>query len=339
MTHPYLKNKLLYLLLKSKAKQSKGFTLIELLVTVVVGSIIVAGLLYVVVELLQVNRREEVLTQTQQDTQRALDYITSDLREAVYVYANPNDVIGADKVNNLPPFGDNTRPILAFWRLDPVEPDNTAFWNKNCETDFPGATNPKQSECDTLKIRQSFYTLVIYLQQNNGTTDPWGGQSRIIRYELPKYSASNVATLTPRRGYWDPTATGNSFKDWKRATAPVAGQNLVTGDTAGTSAVLADYVDTLGNSTATAPTCPTGYTASPPTSNTFYACVSNAATNTTPGQTNQTDQGVNQTVQVFLRGNATANRPGLITTYSEAGRTPTLRAEVLIRGVLDKAGT
>ena len=333
MTHPYLKNKLLYLLLKSKAKQSKGFTLIELLVTVVVGSIIVAGLLYVVVELLQINRREEVLTQTQQDTQRALDYITSDLREAVYVYANPNDVIGADKVNNLPPFGDNTRPILAFWRLDPVEPDNTAFWNKNCETDFPGATNPKQSECDTLKIRQSFYTLVIYLQQNNGTTDPWGGQSRIIRYELPKYSASNVASLTPRRGYWDPTATGNSFNSWKRALALVPGQNVVPGNTAGTSTVLVDYVDTLENPDDI--TCPNSTAVL--LSDSFYACVSNDATTT--GTTNQTPQGVNQTVQVFLRGNATANRPGLITTYSEAGRTPTLRAEVLIRGVLDKAGT
>ncbi len=324
------------LLLKSKVKQSKGFTLIELLVTVVVGSVIVAGLLYLVVELLQVNRREEVLTQTQQDVQRALDYITTDLREAVYVYTDPYDVIGADKINNLPPSAGT--PILAFWRLDPVEPDNS-FWSVNCSTAF--SNDPvKQAECDTLKIRQSFYTLVIYLQQTNNANDPWGGPSRIIRYELPKYSASSVASLTPIRGYWDPTATGNSFKDWKRASTTVAGQNLVTGDTRGTPTVLVDYVDTLGNSAATAPTCQTGYTASPPNSNTFYACVSNAASvnNPTPGP-NQTDQGVNQTVEVFLRGNATTNRPGLITTYSEAGRTPTLRSEILIRGVLDKAGT
>jgi len=325
-----------YWLLKSR-KNTRGFTLIELLVTLIVGSIIVGSLLYLVVELLQVNRREEVLTQTQQDMQRALDYITRDLREAVYVYTSPQEVTNvANQVTDLPP----GTPVLAFWRLDPVDPGNTTFWNTNCETAFPGSNNPRQAECDTLKIRQSFYTLVIYLQQTNNANDPWGGPSRIIRYELPKYSASNVASLTPRRGYWDPTATGNDFEDWRRAATAVAGQNLVFGNTVGTSTVLVDYVDTLGNSTATAPTCPTGYTASPPNSNTFYACVSNAATvnNPTPGQANQADQGVNQTVEVFLRGNATDNRPGFAIA-SQASRTPTLRSEVLIRGVLDKAGT
>ena len=336
MTHPSWPKTLLRPLLRTrlkprhpaKAAPSQGFTLIELLVTVVVGSVIVAGLLYVVVELLQINRREEVLTQTQQDTQRALDYITSDLREAVYVYTKPEDVTNiVNQVNDLP---DGT-PVLAFWRLNPVDPSNT-FWPVNCTTAFQ--SDPvKQAECDTLKIRQSFYTLVIYLQQNNSATDPWGGESRIIRYELPKYSASNVASLTPRRGYWDPTATGNSFNSWKRALALVPGQNVVPGNTAGTSTVLVDYVDTLENPDDI--TCPNSTAVL--LSDSFYACVSNDASTT--GTTNQTPQGVNQTVEIFLRGNATANRPGLITTYSEAGRTPTLRAEVLIRGVLDKAGT
>ena len=171
MTHPSRPKTLLRSLLKTrppaKAVTSKGFTLIELLVTVVVGSIIVAGLLYLVVELLQINRREEVLTQTQQDTQRALDYITTDLREAVYVYTKPEDVTNiVNQVNDLPA----GTPVLAFWRLNPVDPSNT-FWPVNCTTAFQ--SDPvKQAECDTLKIRQSFYTLVIYLQQNNSATDP-----------------------------------------------------------------------------------------------------------------------------------------------------------------------
>ena len=332
MTHPSWPKTLLRPLLKTrppaKAVTSKGFTLIELLVTVVVGSIIVAGLLYVVVELLQINRREEVLTQTQQDTQRALDYITTDLREAVYVYTKPENVTNiVNQVNDLPA----GTPVLAFWRLNPVDPSNT-FWPVNCTTRFQN--DPvKQAECDTLKIRQSFYTLVIYLQKaNDDANNLWGGQSRIIRYELPKYSASNVETLTPRRGYWDPTATGNSFNSWKRALALVPGQNVVPGNTAGTSTVLVDYVDDDDGPDITCPN-----STDPTPSNSFYAWVSNDASTT--GTTNQTPQGVNQTVEIFLRGNATANRPGLITTYSEAGRTPTLRAEVLIRGVLDKAGT
>ena len=99
MTQPYTKFNLSPLIPRGRPKTS-GFTLIELLVTLIVGSIILAGLPYLVVELLQISRREEVLTRTQQDMKRALDYISRDVREAVYVYPKPSVVLDPAKNPN-----------------------------------------------------------------------------------------------------------------------------------------------------------------------------------------------------------------------------------------------
>ena len=44
----------------------------------------------------------------------------------------------------------------------------------------------------------------------------------------------------------------------------------------------------------------------------------------------------NQDVVLFMRGNATDNRAGLFTSYSQSSRLPTLESRVLVRGILDK---
>ena len=67
----------------------RGFTLIEVLVSMVVAGFVISGLMFLVVDLLRTDQRELTLEQTQQDMKRALDYISDDLREAVFVYDNP----------------------------------------------------------------------------------------------------------------------------------------------------------------------------------------------------------------------------------------------------------
>jgi prepilin-type N-terminal cleavage/methylation domain-containing protein len=290
---------LVRLLLKSSRVTRRGFTLIELLVALVVGSLILGSLLYLVVELMQVNRREEVLGQTQQDMRRAIDYMTRDVREAVFVYSTPDAAVAesATLLEQLDGIPTEATPILAFWRLDPVDPDND-FWDiEDCEDTF--GDEDKENECNTLKLRQSYYTLVIYLQEENEDDDLWGGPSRIIRYELPKYSANDIETLTQRIGYSDPTGC-SSFAGWTRPDADCDADNV--GETDPNIAVLTDYVNAS----------PDG----------FSATVS--------------DGSDNQTVRITLQGNATEGRPGLISTNSEAGRLPALEAEVLVRGILDK---
>lgn len=312
-------NSMLTSLLRAKRTGQRGFTLIELLVAIVVGSLIVGTMLYLVVELLRINRREEVLTQTQQDMRRAIDYITRDAGEAVYIYSTPAAVTA--QLNDFPRAGEV--PVLAFWRLDPLDPNNAAvrtFFNSACSTAF----SARLSECNTLKLRQGYYTLVVYAQQQNTGNDIWGGKSRIIRYELPKYTASGLATLDPTPGYAEPTGRTNSFVNWTKGA----------GNTPRNLAVLTDFVDNTDTGSATTNLCPTGYLQTPANANNFYACVLQNTTQVNPENANLTT-GSNQTLIVFLRGNADTESSGL-GSFSQAGKLPTLRSEVLIRGVLDK---
>ncbi|MEY3299938.1 MAG: hypothetical protein RLZZ597_3198 [Cyanobacteriota bacterium] len=329
--------KFVHWLLRASRASQRGFTLIELLVAIIIGSMIMGSLLFLVIELMQANRREEVLTQTQQDMQRAIDYITRDAREAVFVYSTPGAIVEPDggtdtllaelgiTVNSsgvvtAPTDLAGAIPILAFWRLDPVPTDN-GIWTKNCSTAFSGA---KINECSTLRLRQSFYTLVVYFQRPNEVGSIWGGPSRIVRYELPKYgSDADIASLIQRKGYSDPTGC-TTFETWsappgRNPVAPCDSTN--SGTTAPNIAVLTDYVN-FANLTPD-PTCVGQSTPTTASAQGFMACVSGAT-------------GTNQTLRIFLQGNATEGRPGIVNTFSEAGRLPTLESEILIRGVLNK---
>lgn len=330
-------------LLRAKQAGRQGFTLIELLVAMVIGTLIMGTMLYMVVELMQVNRREEVLTQTQQDMRRAIDYISRDTREAVFIYSTPSTVVEAPAADGTP--GTRTllqelgitvngagvvtapanlsgaTPVLAFWRLDPVPTDST-FWGLNCATAFSG-NQFRINECNTLRLRQSFYTLVLYFQRPNTGTDIWGGPSHIVRYELPKYSVANIPTLTQRQGYSDPTNC-TSFANWRAPNANCDPGNV--GAPAATISVLTDYVALQPPN---GPACPANSVASPANPQGFFTCISDGTAE--PG-----DVGRNQTLRIFLQGNALAGRPGIVNALSQASSLPVLESEVLVRGVLNK---
>ncbi|MFQ4139478.1 PilW family protein [Nodosilinea sp. PGN35] len=293
-----------WLLAKSRATR-RGFTLIELLVAILVGSVIVGSLLYLIVELLGTNAREERLTQSQQDMRRALDYISRDVREAVYVYSTPADV-----VNQLTDEPAGT-PILAFWRLKPID---VSTLPANC----PAAV---ADECNTLKIRHSVYDLVVYIYRNNSDNSLWSGPGRILRYELTNYS--NINSFTVTSGYRDPSKPGSSFEGWQRGT----------GNTAGRAVVLADFIDNHDNSRTVS--CPTNLQASPPdgptASNNFFVCVRDGGDDTDP---------LNQSLYVFLRGSILDVGSGVALTFgprSQTSRLPTINTEVQVRGIIEKS--
>lgn len=279
--------------------KQKGFTLTELLIAIVVSSIIIVTLLYLVVELLMINRREDVLTQTQQDMRRAIDYITRDVSEAIYVYATPDLV--EDELTL--PAGN---PILAFWRLESVDTSGLG----DCST-FSGE---ELDECTALRIRQSTYNLVVYIQQENDGDSLWRGPSRIVRYELPKYQ--NVADLVQTPTYDDPSQRTNSFEDWEAETGTRTGYS---------PPVLVDFVDGINTVTLDASKCPAGYGAATETSDSFYACL--------PADAGVADR--NQSLRVYLRGNASDALS--MATFNDAGKLPALESEVLVRGVISKA--
>jgi len=299
----------------------------------IVSSIVVTGLLTVVMEITTIDRRENNLDRVQRDINRAMQYITDDLKEAVYVYPNPQTV--AAQLTSDANFPDNTGevPVLAFWRVDPIET------LPSCNT----GTTAFQAECRLLEIRQAAYTLVVYSQKVNDGNQNWSGQSRIIRYELSKYSG--LTNLTTRGGYRDPTDPDDplaSFEAWQSLGSP-----------SGSAAVLIDYVQapTFAPPVALnrAPLSDAGgpcrgygldvnnnplysivpNTATTTTNNSFFACVSNPAIN---GVT--TSRG-NQDVYVFLRGNVQGITGG-VRGYSDETSLPILETQVLVKGVVNK---
>ncbi len=313
---------------KAKQMRQTGFTLLELLIAIIIGGFITSLLLFVVIELVKANRREEVLTQTQQDMRRAMDYITRDLSEAVFVYADPAAVTA--QLDDLPPSvtGQEVKPVLAFWRLDPVD---VGVLPSDCT-----ANATTENECSTLKVRQSAYTLVVYLLQQNTDTEIWEGPSRIIRYSLPKYS--DVTKLQKRSGYVDPTIPPSSFTTWVADPAAT---------TAGVVQVLTDYVDETALKTAESETteaCPDPdptnpiYQRTPSDANSFYVCIRYEDTDNDGNRDEVTNE--NKNVFVYLRGNPekSSELSFLRGPISAASRLPNLESSVLIRGAIEKGG-
>ncbi len=324
-----------------RRQQSAGFTLLELLISLVVASLVMGGLLYSVVQLTTMDKREANLDQVQRDMNRAMSYITNDLQEAVYVYPNPQTV--ATQLNADPSFpnGVGNVPVLAFWRIDPID---NGF--PNCATGTPAFIQ----ECQLLRIRQATYSLVVYVQRVNDGNQNWPGQSRIIRYELSKYS--NRATLTLRPGYRDPTTPTD-------ADAPFEVWRTGNGAPRGSASVLVDYIqapqsfplnraplsnscqgygsDTNGNPLYSI--VPSDATIS--TNNSFFACVRNTIVG--GGQTNRGSQDL----YLFLRGNVQSVVGGAgsysnnynnasVRGYSDETSLPILETQVLVKGVINK---
>lgn len=327
-------------LLSNQRKRWSGFTLLELLISIVVASIVVSGLLTLTNEILQIDRRESTLDQVQRDMQRAMDYVSDDLKEAVYVYPDPErftTLLASD--SKFPDSSDDT-PVLAFWRIDPIE-DNLPTVCVEGASDYD-ATDPNFGSCQVLRIRQSAYTLVVYVQRvNDGSNANWSGQSRLIRYELPSYS--DVPNLVETSGYRDPAnlLDGDArFEAWipKESETP-----------AGNSAVLVDFVQSptatlnrspLSDTTQACSSFGTNAdgtfeyqvvpsTATTSTNTSFFACVRR------PDGTN--GQRTNQDVYVFLKGNAIDGPPGVVNAFSEQSALPVLETRVVVRGIIDKS--
>lgn len=260
-------------------RNTQGFTLIELLIVVIISSIIVSALLTLVVQLIGTEQRESVRTETQREAQLALNYIASDLRQAVYIYdgrVHPQPAAGGSTpsyIDFLPDAlqnQDNYRPVLAFWKTKPIEdieatalpafnPDSTS--GAGCGQFVAGANLVRFNECNNLWLRRQNYSLVAYFQAINDTTNTpdnkWKGKSRIVRYELDKYTDAGLATLTRTPGYVDPAEIGSDgFANWPYGAPTVAGPDPVVdcqttscadaapaGEPDGGPQTLVDFVD------------------------------------------------------------------------------------------------
>ncbi len=332
-----------------------GFTLIELLVSLLIGAIITGALLSLVVDLTENNQRDTARSETQRDMQLAMNYITQELREAVYVY-DGDCLQGAGTITDAQQFATScpgivnhipttlstgtSTPVLAFWRVDPLpEP-----LRQQCEN----AARASQTQLNTLInngipcVSGRSYTLVVYaFVDDTSTTDIWQGKGRIVRYQLSQFDSNG----NPNPGWFDPLPDpGSSFQQWPYQL--VGGTPaLPTGYTrpTGNADVLVDFVDDApAQDACPAPSVRTPRITPVPS---FYACVrgntrlaqvGDAAAGIAP---DPNDLGVNQEVLVVITGNA-AGRAGIpVNTVGDnnvSTRLAPLQTRVLTRGILNK---
>lgn len=337
-------------------RKKSGFTLIELLVSMAIATIVVSGLMSLVVQLLSINQQESGQTQTQNDMQLALDYISADLREAVYVY--PGECLTATGVgtrtattvspdycpgvvNHIKTPPANSMPILAFWKLDPL-PDYYLS-----STQCGSTTPPDGVPCTSGRT----YTLVVYfLRKNLATETPrWYGKARLLRYELPNYKSDGTAAAIVN--YVSPEKPGVGFRKWPWQFSAGAVTNLQTaipGSDNAPAQVLVDFVDDTSRAGDSTVTCPTDvtqdiyYRITPDVTATpfagvrsFYACVKVNKTVeplTTTTTVDVYDGGaINQDILVFLRGNSEGR-----VQVGTSNNLPTLNAQVLRRSIINK---
>lgn len=172
--------------------EAKGFTLIELLVAMVIASIVILSLLSFLLGLLNTERREQAKSETEQDLQAALDYMTRDLQQAFFIYdsaslTNNYAATGASGIRNqIPPVASapgctsetTCRPVLVFWKRQYIrgrEDDGTASPVIGSLETLSGGAASKQ---DYFR-----YSLVAYYHIKDNEA-PWSSASRIGRFEV-----------------------------------------------------------------------------------------------------------------------------------------------------------
>ncbi|OCQ91444.1 prepilin-type N-terminal cleavage/methylation domain-containing protein [Oscillatoriales cyanobacterium USR001] len=327
-----------------------GFTLIELLVAMIMTFLILTPLLAFVVDVLNTDRKEQVKSNTEQEIQAALDFISEDLGQAIYIYDNEGINTATNNINDKLPHNIDAAagtPILVFWKrqlMKKVLP--TLATSGDC------AATGTDTTCNDSYV---FSLVAYYLKQDNTAIwcQPAGGTcpARITRYQ---YRDGVINTNVTPPAYFPVTDTlrGAEPDDFVPFSLSISGANLqakmnqwprqVDGGTraititAPTAQVLVNYIDTstvtaitdeckkaLGN-----PKLPDGTTDAAETklristtSNSFYVCVDSTKT----------------VARVTIRGNALRKLQNNA-TYSSAGSAffPTASVQVQGLGVLSQ---
>ncbi len=335
------------------ANRDHGFTLMELLIGLVMAFLVLTPLFGLMIGIMNTDRSEQAKTSSEQELQIAMDFITRDLQQAVYIYgsqgvtSNYSTTAASSGIKNSLPTVTNGEPILVFWKRELI-------------------SNVVPTEAAT-NDDAFVYSLVAYYLIKDSNAN-WSNAARIARWQIKDgvRSISNT-TGTTCTGSYDTTlkfvATANcpdgGFVPFNldRGTGDITQKmnqwrspditnypNLTTSYTA-TPQVLIDYIDqTVPPATSTTdspditPSCGTDANQSSvaitPISSTtmtsFYVCVSNYLDKNKKGQ-------VISTAQIFLRGNALARMQSTSINYTDKKQQtffPTVSAIVQARGFL-----
>lgn len=284
----------------TRKNRDHGFTLVELLIGLVMAFLVLTPLFGLMISIMNTDEKEQAKTTSEQELQTAIDFITRDLQQAVYIYdyqgvTNNYNTIAANSgiKDSLPTVTDGV-PILVFWKQELVSNVIPTTGTKNDDA--------------------SIYSLVAYYLINSPSTI-WSNTARIARWQIKDgvRSPSDTSGVTCNSSY----NTSIKFVDADNCPSPGfkpfdldMNQWQRSGSFTNDPQVLVDFIDQTPrdqtNVPNITPSCAnanqSSVTITPISSTTmtsFYACVSNYADPTNQGQ-------VISTAQIFIRGNALA---------------------------------
>ncbi|MEH2210155.1 hormogonium polysaccharide secretion pseudopilin HpsC [Nostoc sp.] len=284
--------------LKPSHKQNKnsGFTLIELLVAMLIAFLVITPLLSFMIGILNTDGQEQAKANSEQEIKAALDYITRDLQQAIYIYDATGIAClsGTVDTNTCPnastnqlPSPTNGVPVIVFWKRELV---NQAITITGTQKD------------DTF-----VYSLVAYyLIKDTSTT--WSNAARIARWEIKDGVPNSAATVgacgvgfTTEQYLPCPDKGFKPFDLSQKGITLQAKMNSWTGGGSYTQdpLVLVDFIDqTTIAQGAPAATCSTNFSQVPVAATIartgFYACINSVGTDN------------RSAAEVYLRGNAQA---------------------------------
>ena len=317
----------------TRKNRDHGFTLAELLIGLVMAFLVLTPLFGLMISIMNTDEKEQAKTTSEQELQTAIDFITRDLQQAVYIYdsqgvTNNYSATAANSGirDSLPTVAGGV-PILVFWKQEVV-------------SNVIPTTGPNDDA--------SVYSLVAYYLINSPSTI-WSNTARIARWQIKDgvRSPSDTSGVTCNPSY----NTSIKFVDADNCPSPGfkpfdldMNQWQRSGSFTNDPQVLVDFIDqtpnnqTPNNQTTVpniTPSCAnanqSSVTITPISSATmtsFYACVSNYADPTNQGQ-------VISTAQIFIRGNALARIQTSNIDYEDNSQQtyfPTVSAIIQARG-------
>jgi type II secretory pathway pseudopilin PulG len=318
----------------TRKNRDHGFTLVELLIGLVMAFLVLTPLFGLMISIMNTDEKEQAKTTSEQELQTAIDFITRDLQQAVYIYDyqgvtnNYNTIAANSGIKDSLPTVAGGVPILVFWKQELV-------------SNVIPTTGTKKDDA-------SVYSLVAYYLINSPSTI-WSNTARIARWQIKDgvRSPSDTSGVTCNPSY----NTSIKFVDADNCPSPGfkpfdldMNQWQRSGSFTNDPQVLVDFIDqTPNNQTPNnqtnvpniTPSCAnanqSSVTITPISSATmtsFYACVSNYADPTNQGQ-------VISTAQIFIRGNALARIQTSNIDYEDNSQQtyfPTVSAIIQARG-------
>lgn len=313
----------------TRKNRDHGFTLVELLIGLVMAFLVLTPLFGLMISIMNTDEKEQAKTTSEQELQTAIDFITRDLQQAVYIYDfqgvtnNYNTIAANSGIKDSLPTVTGGVPILVFWKQEVV-------------SNVIPTTGPNDDA--------SIYSLVAYYLINSPSTI-WSNTARIARWQIKDgvRSPSDTSGVTCNPSY----NTSIKFVDADNCPSPGfkpfdldMNQWQRSGSFTNDPQVLVDFIDQTPrdqtNVPNITPSCAQddnqpGVTITPISSTTmtsFYACVSNYADPTNQGQ-------VISTAQIFIRGNALARIQTSNIDYEDNSQQtyfPTVSAIIQARG-------